>query len=86
MDSVPLPTTPASHPMWASSTWLSMNTLSLDTERIMVEEQELPLIELYEKLGFKCIKVPFRHAYSIGGGLHCYTCDIRRRGELESYF
>lgn len=84
--SPPPPTTPSTHPLWASSAWLSINTLSLDTERIIVEAQELPLIEFYEKLGIKCIKVPFRHAYSIGGGIHCYTCDVRRKGELQSYF
>lgn len=63
-----------------------MNTLSLDTERILVEAQEQPLIDMYEELGLKVIKVPFRNAQNLGGGLHCYTCDVRRKGTLESYF
>ena len=69
-----------------SSAWLSANSLSLDTERIIVEAQEYPLIKFYEDIGLKCIKVPFRNAFAVGGGFHCYTCDIRRRGDLESYF
>ena len=86
IDRPPPPMTPDCHPMWFSSTWLNVNTLSLDANRIVVEAQEEPLIELYEKLGLKCIKIPFRNAYSLGGGVHCYTCDIRRKGELQSYF
>ena len=82
----PKPATPASHPMWMSSGWLSMNTLMLDTERVVVEAQEYATQKFFESIGLKCIKVPFRNAYSFGGGIHCYTSDIRRRGELQSYF
>lgn len=37
-------------------------------------------------LGIKCIRVPYRDAYEFGGGIHCATCDIRRRGERLDYF
>lgn len=36
--------------------------------------------------GISTIKVSIRHANSLGGGFHCWTCDIRRRGTLQSYF
>ena len=78
-------TTPASHPMWFSTNWLSINVLMLDEKRVVIEEQETPTQKMFEKLGIQCIKVPLRHAYSLGGGIHCWTCDVRRRGKLESY-
>ena len=36
--------------------------------------------------GFEVIPVPFRDAYPFGGGLHCATGDVLRRGECEDYF
>jgi glycine amidinotransferase len=72
--------------MWCASKWLSINNVSLDTERMIVEAQEEPLIKFLETIGVKAIKVPFRHVFSLGGGFHCHTCDIRRRGDLQSYF
>ena len=36
--------------------------------------------------GIKTVKVSIRHANSLGGGFHCWTTDVRRRGTLQSYF
>lgn len=36
--------------------------------------------------GINTIKVNIRHANSLGGGFHCWTTDVRRRGTLQSYF
>lgn len=36
--------------------------------------------------GIQTIKVNIRHANSLGGGFHCWTTDVRRRGTLKSYF
>ena len=76
------------HPqtLWMSTNWLTFNNLMLDEERVIVEKEEEVLHKFYANLGLKCIKVPFRNAYSYGGGFHCYTADIRRKGKLESYF
>ena len=82
----PEPTTRDEYPMFISSPWLSINTLMLDTKRVIVEAQEYPTQKFFESIGLECIKVPFRNCYAFGGGIHCFTCDIRRRGELESYF
>lgn len=68
------------------SKWISMNLLSLDEKRVIVEEQEEPLIRFLESLGFEVITCPFREVYKFGGGFHCCTLDIRREGKLESYF
>ncbi|XP_072048349.1 glycine amidinotransferase, mitochondrial-like, partial [Amphiura filiformis] len=81
----PKSTMPADHPVWFSSTWLSMNVLMLDSNRVVVEKDEKPTIEMFKKLGIKTIPVSLRFANSLGGGFHCWTSDVRRRGKLESY-
>ena len=82
----PQPNMPDSHPMYTCSKWLSMNVLMLDQERVIVSKGEGNLIQAFADWGFKPIACNFYHFESIAGGLHCATVDIRRRGELESYF
>jgi glycine amidinotransferase len=77
---------PADQTMYFCSRWISMNTLMLDPERVFVEANEIELIRLFEKWGFTPIPVPFRTVNTFGGGFHCATLDIRRRGTLEDYF
>ncbi|XP_063782055.1 glycine amidinotransferase, mitochondrial [Pseudophryne corroboree] len=82
----PTPLIPDDHPLWMSSKWLSMNVLMLDEKRVMVDANETSIHKMFEKLGISTIKVSIRHANSLGGGFHCWTCDVRRRGSLQSYF
>lgn len=82
----PEPTHPYDSALYFSSDWLTMNTLMVDEKRIIVEENEAPLIEVLKKHGFEPIPIPFRNFYPFGGSVHCATADIRRRGKLESYF
>ncbi|TRZ01970.1 hypothetical protein DNTS_024148 [Danionella cerebrum] len=82
----PTPLIPDSHPLWMSSKWLSMNVLMLDEKRVMVDANETSIHKMFENLGIKPIKVNIRHANSLGGGFHCWTTDVRRRGTLQSYF
>jgi len=82
----PLPLIPDDHPLWMSSKWLSMNVLMLDPKRVMVEAHETSIIKMFQKLGITPIPVSIRFANSLGGGFHCWTCDVRRRGTLETYF
>lgn len=79
------PTTPGSWQLPIASKWISMNLLSLDTERVIVERQEEPTQKLLRDLGFKVIPVDFRHMYTFGGSFHCATCDVRRNSQLEEY-
>ena len=72
--------------LYFSSDWLSMNILSVDEKRVIVEAQELPLIRALTAWGFEPIPVPFRNFYPFGGSVHCATVDIRRRGALQRYF
>ncbi|XP_013404617.1 glycine amidinotransferase, mitochondrial [Lingula anatina] len=82
----PTPLIPDDHPLWMSSKWLSMNVLMLDPKRVLVEKHETTTQKMFEKLGIECVPVSIRHANSLGGGFHCWTCDVRREGILESYF
>nr|CAH8825787.1 unnamed protein product [Trichobilharzia regenti] len=82
----PYPLMKKDHDMWLGSNWLSMNVLMLDPNRVIIECEEIGMQKLYKSFGVKPIPVKLRHANSIGGGFHCWTCDIRRRSKLESYF
>jgi glycine amidinotransferase len=65
---------------------LSMNVLSLDEKRVMIEKGEETLIQDLKNWGFEPIPCSFRNFYSFGGSFHCATLDVRRRGTLQSYF
>ncbi|XP_046856983.1 glycine amidinotransferase, mitochondrial-like isoform X2 [Xenia sp. Carnegie-2017] len=82
----PTPLISDDHPLWMSSKWLSMNVLMLDPKRVVVSKHEYTTQKMFEDLGIECIPVDITHAMSLGGGFHCWTTDIRRRGTLQSYF
>lgn len=82
----PTPEVPDDHPLWLSSKWLSMNVLMLDQNRVLVEEKEKGIQKMFKDLGIECVTCSIRYANSIGGGFHCWTSDIRRRGVAKSYF
>ena len=82
----PEPVKPFDSGLYFSSDWLTMNILSIDEKRVIVEEQEIPLIKALKKWGFEPILLPFRNFYPFGGSVHCATLDVRRRGTLQSYF
>ena len=64
-----------------------MNVLMLDPERVLVEKDDLGMQKMFQDLGITPIPVGLRWANSIGGGFHCWSCDIRRRSQTppESY-
>ncbi len=66
--------------------WLHMNVLSLDENHAIVEEAEVPLQTLLRDWGIEPIPCRFRDFYPFGGSFHCATVDIRRQGDLHSYF
>ena len=51
----------------------------------VVEKSQVPLIKLLEKNGINCIPLQWRHGRTLGGGFHCVTLDVRRRGTFEDY-
>ncbi|MFE0104627.1 glycine amidinotransferase [Streptomyces sp. NPDC059009] len=69
-----------------SSKWLSMNVLSISPTKVVCEEQEKPLQDLLDRLGFEVFPIPFRDVFEYGGSLHCATWDTHREGTAEDYF
>jgi glycine amidinotransferase len=68
------------------SKWISLNVLSLDEKRVIVEQRQVSMIKKLKEHGFECVPCPFVNYLPFGGAFHCATLDIRRRGELQSYF
>lgn len=64
---------------------IGMNVLSIDEQRVLVQEEQRPLIRSLERHGFTPVTVRWRHGQVLGGGLHCMSLDIRRRGGLQDY-
>lgn len=69
---------------WMSD-WISMNVLSLDEKRIIVERDQQDLITALRSWGFDPIPCRFKEHYPFLGGFHCATLDIWREGPLEDY-
>lgn len=68
------------------SKWISLNVLMLDERRVIVEKTQTSLIKVLEEHGLEPIPCAFASYLPFGGAFHCATLDIRRRGELRSYF
>lgn len=68
------------------SNWIDMNLLSISPNLVVVDADQSGLIKLLEKQGFDVIPLKLRHSKMLGGGFHCVTLDIRRKGTLECYF
>lgn len=68
------------------SNWISMNIISIDAKTVIVEENEENMIKLLEEYDFKVVTCAFDKVYKFGGGFHCCTSDIRRKGALQAYF
>ena len=60
--------------------------LKLDEKRVICEESQVSMIAALKGWGFEPIPLPFMNYKMFGGGFHCATLDIRRRGSLQSYF
>lgn len=73
-------------PLRLVSDWAGVNVLMLDEQRVVVEKNQELLIKSLREWGFKPIPCSFEAYYPFLGSFHCATLDIRRRGELQSYF
>jgi glycine amidinotransferase len=68
-----------------STPWLGMNLLMLAPDLAVVDKHQEPLIRLLEKNGIATIPLALRHGRTLGGGFHCITLDVRRKGKFENY-
>jgi len=82
----PRPTIDITSGFTMCSNWIVANTFMLDEKRIFVEASEEPLLRAFESWGFEPIPYSLINFNRFGGGFHCCTLDVRRRGGLESYF
>lgn len=65
---------------------LAHGVLGLDDRRVLVEASRSSLIEALRGWGFEAIPARLRTEASVGGSLRRATLDVRRSGELASYF
>ncbi|MBW2161960.1 MAG: inosamine-phosphate amidinotransferase 1, partial [Deltaproteobacteria bacterium] len=68
------------------SDWIDMNVFSINPNLVVVDRDQTALITLLETHGLDVIPLKLRHSKMLGGGFHCVTLDIRRRGTLQRYF
>jgi len=68
------------------SKWIDMNLFSINPNLVVVDRDQTALIKLLEKQGLDVVPHKLRHSKMLGGGYHCVTLDVRRKGLLESYF
>jgi hypothetical protein len=68
------------------SDWVDMNLFNINPDLVVVDRDQTALIRLLEKQGLDVIPLKLRHSKMLGGGFHCATLDIRRRGTLQRYF
>ncbi|MEM7774371.1 MAG: inosamine-phosphate amidinotransferase 1 [Pseudomonadota bacterium] len=68
------------------SDWIDMNAFSVSPNLVVVDADQTDLIKVIEKEGVDVLPIKLRHSRMMGGGFHCITLDIRRKGKLERYF
>jgi scyllo-inosamine-4-phosphate amidinotransferase 1 len=72
-------------PVARASTWIGMNILMLGPGQAVVDRRQPDLIRTLERHGVDVVTSQLTHARTLGGGFHCVTLDVRRKGSLESY-
>lgn len=68
-----------------ASRWIGLNFLVVNPHLAIVDPVQKPLIRELERRRVEIIPLRLRHARTLGGGFHCVTLDVRRKGGLESY-
>lgn len=74
-----------SGPAPVNSIWIGMNLLSLGPDLVVVDGRQTMLIKELEARHIDVLRLSLSHARTFGGGFHCATLDVRRRGTLETY-
>ncbi|HEX6359008.1 inosamine-phosphate amidinotransferase 1 [Actinophytocola sp.] len=68
-----------------SSVWIGMNFLVIAPGKAIVDKRQVSLIRELERHGVEVIPSQLTHCRTLGGGFHCVTLDVRRKGELATY-
>lgn len=65
--------------------WLAVNMFSLSPRKVIVEAGQREIIDMLEDNDFDVIPFELFAINDFGGGLHCATLDIRRKGTMKDY-
>lgn len=61
-----------------ASSWININLLSINTNLVVLEENQHDTRKVLEKYNIECAMLPMRHARTLGGCFHCVSLDIER--------
>ena len=62
-----------------ASVWIGINLLSLTSNLVICDENQLELHKELYKHNIEVIPMRLRHARTLGGSFHCVTLDINRK-------
>jgi N-dimethylarginine dimethylaminohydrolase len=68
-----------------ASKWIGLNFMMINPSLAVVDKNQVSLIRELEKRDVDVLPLQLRHARTMGGGFHCVTLDVRRKGVLEDY-
>ena len=68
-----------------ASVWIGLNFMMVNPDTAIIDRRQTALLRELEKRRVTVIPLQLRHARTLGGGFHCVTLDVRRRGTLETY-
>ena len=61
-----------------ASKWINMNLFSINSDLVVLEENQNNLKKELKKYNIDCAMLPMRHQRTLGGGFHCVTLDLER--------
>lgn len=68
-----------------STEWIAMNFLMVNPKLAIVDKNQTELIAQLNSHQVDVIPLQLRHARTLGGGFHCVTLELSRKGSLEDY-
>ena len=68
------------------SDWIDMNAFSISPDLVVVDRNQPTLIKTFGEGRPGCHPAEIAPFETLGGGPHCVTLDVRRKGKLERYF
>ena len=71
---------------FVEETVFDVNMFSLSEEVVLVNNYNAEVFSFLKKHKIEPVICPIRHRYFWDGGLHCFTLDLRRKGQKEKYF